>query len=280
MAIIHNFEKARTSTGKLDHGQTVFEPVVCKVCGEQMFKWRTQRLGISKTACFSATCLNLSTGAYPIGMIRGDLTGFSRKDHKIRGSPFINYPSAGNCSAELREKVKKLLEKWGFIQIGFVEPTGKEKSERDTVITGIHKSALVNITFQMAPKTQRVFSFENKFGAVALETAYHEDYEKRYYSWSSMQGAVHAYGKENLGREYLYPDEDTIYLSCYASSKDSAEQTAREARKRIVSGSIREAMNDIGSFRRKIKEREATIADLVKKYEAEFGESYPHSTEA
>lgn len=269
MAIICRCEKATEWDNSNKQFPNARKPQMCPICGNQMFTWSSQKHGGYKTECFASHAVK----PVPVAMIRGDVESFCVKESQIPGRPNICYPKAGEHSAELREAVKNVLESWGFIDIQFVEPTRSEKSESDTVITAIHVSPLVNIKFREAPKTQRVFVFDNKFGVVDLEQGYHASYEKDYHGWFRASMAVHSYGKENLGRQYLY--EKKIVLKNRENLRKESEAKVISSQKEAALSEIRIKVSKIDDHQRSIRRYKEEIAAVRKKYESDFGEVAP-----
>jgi|WetSurMetagenome_2_1015567.scaffolds.fasta_scaffold36274_8 hypothetical protein len=267
MAIVHKFELATRG------GYSDSTPITCHECGMQMFQWSSQKYGGTKINCFSQSCAK----PMPIAMIRGDVEGFCQNEYNIPGNPNVCYPKAEGYSNELREAVKKYLTAWGFTKIGFIEPSKDEKGEnqeRHTVVTGVHISPKINIMFRKAPKTQRVFVFNNKYGVISTKFCFYERYERSYHAWRDAQYAVSKYCKE-IGNDTVHEADKAILMPGREALRKESQDKILESQKEAVLSVIRSRLSKISSLKNDISYQRKEIAEQKEIYLKTFGEPAP-----
>jgi hypothetical protein len=237
-----------------------------------MINWSRERHGSGDNTCFSEQC----APKINIAMIRGDVRDFYEREYSSgNGYIYITFPSAvsGGYSQELRDSVKKTLEKWGFTQIEFVEPSDSEKAESHTVVRGVHKSPLVNVALREVPKPQRGIVFSNKFGTVTMTTGFHEDHERHYYGWSHIFKEVTTYYQEIHGED-KEPLMKRVRLSVADVMEEAARNEAIKGKKNALASNIRSKIDEARKHESYGRSYRAEAASLKERYLKEFGEEF------
>lgn len=244
----------------------------CPVCGRQMFSYEKQGSYKRFEACFSDLCCD----PVPVAMIQGDIAEFSTREYHNSTTVNSRYPPATEYSAELRARIKALMESWGFTRISFAEPSadGKPK-ERHTIVMACHVSPEVNVGYRKAPNTQRVLVFHNKYGVVTLSERFHEGGEKQFWAWHDALYALNRYLK-TIGMELpLKHNEITFTLPKAAELKSTADNKATEEKKSGYFSAIFHHKDRIDTKEREIEREKEYIEELREQYKAEFGEDVP-----
>lgn len=276
MALIKKYKQITKHKKETQYTPEMDVPALCPKCGnESMYEVSSERYGGWETKCFSPQCLKV----YNIGMIRGDIYPFDKREYKLPGNPEVTYPIAEGYSAELREAIKTHLIGWGFENITFKEPV-ENSNDRHTIIRGNHKSPSVNIGYKSAPKTDRVLCFDNKYGVVHLTKGYHDTDEKGYWrQWNNTENDISGYLKRaGCNPSYLGLMDRLFALPNREGLREAAMAGLLQSRKDERLSHIRSHMSKIKEYRRKIYAKEKEIADEKAKYEQDFGEVAPEQT--
>jgi len=211
-----------------------------------------------------------------IALIRGDVREFDDKDYAIANGSKVHYTSAkeGGYSEELRNAVKSVLEDWGYTHITFVEPDGKDKSESDTVVRGIHKSPLVNVSLREVPRPQRSTTFNNKFGVITLTHGFTESHEKHYRNWSHITHEISQYYSSVNGTDScLYPKN--IVLNVRRKLQKESDSQELLAKKRSALALVEGCRSNMQKHQRYVNSYREDMEKYIAKYEETFGEPCP-----
>jgi len=242
---------------------------ICPVCGAQMYHYETGGNYKKKEGCFSVACAE----PVPVGMIRGDIEDYVREYR--HGYHDMTYPKADGYSDELRAAVTKILSSWGFTRISFVNPkTNPHLKEHHTVIMAVHSSPEVNVTYRMAPNTQRIYVFDNKYGEVYLQTELHERGERKFYRWHNALYAVNKF-RETVGIPAPDTSKPIAILTSGAQLKKKAEAEVITAKKKAAYSRVRNHKDQIEKFMRNINDQNRYIEEIKAEYKKEFGEDIP-----
>ena len=277
MALIKKYKQITKHKEETQYEPEQDVPVLCPKCGnESLYEVSSEKYGGWKTACFSPQCLKV----YNIGMIRGDISSFSKMEYKLPGQPHVSYPKADGYSVELRAAIKNQLTEWGFENITFKEP-GENSNDCHTIIRGNHKAPSVNIGYKQSPKTDRILCFDNKYGVVHITPGYYDqEYESDHWrQWSNTKDAINSYLKRaGINPNYLGNMDKLFVLPNREELRDAATAGLLQSRKDERLSQIRSHMSKIKEYRRKIYSEEKEITAQKAKYEQDFGEVAPEQT--
>jgi hypothetical protein len=276
MALIKKYKQITEHKKETQYTPEMDVPALCPKCGnESMYSVSSERYGGWKTKCFSSQCLKV----YNIGMIRGDIYPFTKREYKQPGDLHVSYPKADGYSAELREAIKNHLIGWGFENITFKEP-GENSNDYHTIIRGNHKAPSVNIWYKHSPKTDRVLCFDNKYGVVHLTKGYHDTDEKDYWrQWNNIESEINGYLKRSgCNPSYIGLMDRLFALPNREQLRDAATAGLLQSRKNERLSQIRSHMSKINEYRRKIVRENDEITSQKAKYEQDFGEVAPEQT--